>query len=163
LSNEVAPVTDETHSPDDDELIAELRRVAGLADPVPERVLHAARGSFAWRTIDAELAQLAYDSAVDADLAAVRGPGESRLLTFDAPEVSIELEVTETDGERRLEGQLVPPQPATVEIRHQGGSVTAEADELGRFSAAALARGPVSLVCRLHGQANAIVTDWLVL
>ena len=38
-------MTDNTHPPDDEQLIAELRRVAGLADPVPERVLHAARGS----------------------------------------------------------------------------------------------------------------------
>lgn len=157
-------MTDNSHTPDDEQLIAELRRVAELADPVPERVLNAARGSFAWRTIDAELAELAYDSAADAEAAAlVRSSGGRRLLTFDAPEVSVELEVVEAAGERRLEGQLVPPQPATIEVRHQGGTVTAEADELGRFSASGLEHGPVSLVCRLHGQAGAIVTDWLVI
>ena len=108
--------------------------------------------------------KLAYDSAADAEAAAtVRSSGGRRLLTFDAPEVSVELEVVEAAGERRLEGQLVPPQPATIEVRHQGGTVTAEADELGRFSAAGLEHGPVSLVCRLHGQAGAIVTDWLVI
>ena len=158
-------MTDDTNITDDEQLIAELRRIAGLADPVPERVLNAARGSFAWRTIDAELAELAYDSALDAEAALVRSSGDRRLLTFEAPEVAltVELEVVEVAGERRLEGQLVPPQRATVEVRHQGGTVMAEADELGLFSAAGLEHGPVSLVFRLHDQAGAIVTDWHVI
>ena len=49
--------------PDDDALLAALRRIPRHADPVPGPVLEAARGSFTWRTIDAELAELAYDSA----------------------------------------------------------------------------------------------------
>lgn len=133
-----------------------------LVDSVPARLLEAARGSFAWRTIDAELAELAYDSAADEAAAFVRTSGGRRLLTFDAPEVSVELEVL---AEGRLEGQLVPPRRATIEIHHSGGTVTVEADDLGRFTAEGLEHGPVSLVCRLHDKAGAaqIVTEWLVM
>jgi hypothetical protein len=147
---------------DDGALVDELRRVVGIADPVPERVLEAARGSFSWRTIDAELAELAYDSMLEAGAALVRSSDDRRTLTFDAPDVSVEVEVTAAGAERRLLGQLVPPQAASIEVRHGGGTTAVDADELGRFAAAGVAAGPVSLVCRL-ADARAIATEWLVL
>jgi len=150
----------------DDRLVEELRRVAALADPVPPRVLDAARGSFTWRTIDAELAELAFDSAAQAgNLALVRSSGGRRLLTFDSPNLSIEVEVTATEPARRLVGQLVPPQRAGIEVRHAGGLVTVDADELGRFVADGVAGGPVSLVCRLADAtgSKAVATAWLVI
>src|SRR4051794_41920885 len=68
-----------------EDLLAELR-VAGLVvDPVPERVMFAAKASLSWRTIDAELAELTYDSALDDDrLSLVRGATAARMLTFSA-------------------------------------------------------------------------------
>jgi hypothetical protein len=150
----------------DDVLVDELRRVAELADPVPARVLDAARGSFAWRTIDAELAALAFDSATESrSEALVRSAGEGRFLTFESPVLAVEVEVTPVDSERRLVGQLVPPQRAAIEIRHAGGVLAVEADELGRFSADGVASGPVALVCRVEGEAgpSTVVTDWLVI
>jgi hypothetical protein len=150
----------------DGALIDELRRVVELVDPVPARVLDAARASFTWRTIDAELAELAYDSMLEASREAlVRASGAGRVLTFDSPGVSVELEVTSVGSTRRLLGQLVPPQPAAIEIRHPAGMVTVDADALGRFSADGIPAGPVSLVCRLTDGAppKTIATDWLVL
>ena len=74
--------------PDDDVLLDELRALVADDDPVPERVLAAARGSFTWRTIDAELAALVYDSALDAErLTAVRSADTVRLLTFETAEL----------------------------------------------------------------------------
>jgi hypothetical protein len=151
-----------TH-PDDTPLLDGLRRVVELADPVPERVLAAARGSLTWRTVDAELAELAYDSMLEArGEALVRNAETHRALTFEAPGLSVELEVGASGAERRLVGQLVPPQPAAIEIRHPGGTIAADADDLGRFSADAIPAGPVSLVCRRAG-GGAVATDWLVL
>ena len=40
----------------DDELEAELRRLAALRDPVPARLHQAAVDAFSWRDIDAEIA-----------------------------------------------------------------------------------------------------------
>ena len=54
------------HEPDD-ELEAELRRLAADREPVPAELVQAALDAFGWRDIDAELAELVYDSLVDAD------------------------------------------------------------------------------------------------
>jgi hypothetical protein len=145
---------------DDEQLLVELRAALDGADPIPERVRAAARDAFAWRTIDAELAALSYDSLLDdKELAGVRsGADAARMLTFEAADLTVEIEVERG----RLIGQLVPPQPGEVEVRHAGGSLTVQADEVGRFVAEPVPRGPFSLRCRTAA-AIAIVTDWIVL
>lgn len=50
---------------DDDQLQVALGEA--LQDPPPS-LLEAARGSYAWRTIDAELADLSHDSIMDGEL-----------------------------------------------------------------------------------------------
>jgi hypothetical protein len=148
---------------DDTSLVDDLRRVVERADPVPERVLEGARGSLTWRTIDAELAELAYDSMLEArGESLVRNAETHRALTFEAPGLSVEVEVGASGAGRRLVGQLVPPQPAAIEIRHPGGTIPVEADDLGRFSADGVPAGPVSLVCR-RPAGGAVATAWLVL
>src|SRR5437016_4164158 len=136
----------------DDLLIDELRSVVAGLDPVPDRVLAAARGSFTWRTIDVELAALAYDSVMDEErLALVRSGDEARLLTFETQELSVELEVTVVGRQRHIVGQLVPPSAGVVELRHAGGLLTLDADELGRFAAERGVPGAVSLRRRAAG------------
>jgi len=151
----------------DDKLLEDLRAVATRVDSVPERMLTAARAGYAWRTIDAELAELAYDSAVESrPLAGVRGPDASRLLTFSAPEceLTIEIEVTPTEGGIEIVGQLIPARPVTLDVRHSGGSESVEADELGRFSAEGVQSGPFSIRCaRPARDAPAVSTDWMTL
>jgi hypothetical protein len=144
-----------------------LAAVVGETDPVPPEVLQSGRDSFAWRTIDAELAALTYDSATEHPVVAVVRASEGpRLVTFEAPDLTVEVEVTVLGARRRLLGQLFPPQPALVTVRdHQGGTVAVEADELGRFRAEDLPAGLCSLRCQLAGteQGAAVVTDWIVL
>lgn len=148
----------------DGSLLEELRTVLRQVDPVPARVREAAKASFAWRTVDAELAELAFDSLVDQhQLATVRAAGEPRLLTFTAPGLTVEVEVAASGGRRRLIGQLVPPGAAQVKVRHPGGAVTVDADELGRFTVAEVEPGPVRLQCRVR-RAEPVapfVTDWV--
>jgi hypothetical protein len=144
-----------------------LAEVVGAADPVPPEVLQSGRDSFAWRTIDAELAALTYDSSSEpAAAGVVRGPDAPRQLTFEAPELTVGVEVTVLGSHRRLIGQLVPAQRALVTVRHQqGGMVAVEADELGRFRAEDVPSGLSSLRCQLGGveEGTALVTDWIVL
>jgi len=148
----------------DDILLDELRALAREHDPVPERVLAAARGSYTWRTIDAELAALVYDSAFDAEaLASVRSAETVRLLTFETDELSVELEVTAVDGGRRVQGQLVPPGPGFVELRHGGGTLELEADEVGRFAAEDVEAGPISLRCRRERDGAVVETEWVAI
>jgi hypothetical protein len=156
-------MTDETTGhPEDDALLDELRPLVARLDPVPERVQNAARGAFTWRTIDAELAELARDSALEHELAAgVRAVG-GRQLTFESPALTIEIQVTDRDGTQGLIGQLAPPQSATVIVQHAAGRAEVQADELGRFTVDGIARGPVALSFVLADGAS-VKTEWLAL
>ena len=150
--------------PEDDELEHELRRLAARLDPVPPELVQAAADAFSWRNIDAELAELVFDSLLTTDQAAlVRGSPGRRLVSFSTAELTIDVEVTDTASGREIMGQITPPQRATVEIRHRAGVVSADADERGCFRSAAVAAGPMRL--RLSPAAGrprpAIVTDWL--
>ena len=150
--------------PGDDELEEELRRTAASLDPVPSELLQAAADAFTWRTVDAELAELVYDSLVDEDaMALVRGGQDRRLLSFEAAGLTIDLQVTTSGAARELTGQLAPPQRASIEIRSGSGQVTTDADELGRFRATSVPAGPMSLRCSLTAAdpGPAIITDWI--
>lgn len=139
--------------------LADIRAVFDEIDPVPPEVIAAAKASFTWRTIDAELAALIDDSAL-APTAGIRGPGGPRLLTFEAPTVTVVVEVSDIGDRRRILGQLVSPQEAQVEVRHADGSTTVDADDLGRFSVEAVPAGPVSFVCHI-GSGQSVVTSWV--
>jgi hypothetical protein len=153
---------DEPDEPDD-ELTSELRRLTARLDPVPPELLDAAAGAFAWRDIDAELAELVFDSLLDTDEASlVRGAPERRLVSFAGGGLTIDVEVTTAGPERMVMGQMVPPQRGVVDIRRRQETVSIEADELGRFRSGPLPPGPLSLRLRPAGGAP-VVTDWLAL
>jgi hypothetical protein len=161
------------HSPthdDDDTLLAELRRVVAVIDPVPEAVRVSARAALDWRTLEAELAELVHDSRIDEPALAVRGGSEAgaRTLTFEADGLEIELEAEpQDDGDRlRITGQLVPPQTAQIGIATGAGLVLTRADERGRFAALGVARGRMRLRCWLDGAPDGgrlVETAWLVI
>lgn len=157
-------MADPTLDDDDGRLLAALGAMAGRLDPVPAAVVDAARDSFTWRTVDAELAELAYDSLLDDDrMAGVRSAEAPRALTFEGPELCVEVEVAEAGDRRRLLGQVVPGEAGTVEVRHRGGTLAVDADEVGRFPAAEVAAGPVSLrfLPAAPGRA-ALETSWVL-
>jgi hypothetical protein len=155
-----------TDDPGDNELEEELRRIAAQVEPVPPGLIDAAVGAFAWRTIDADLAELVFDSSADQDEAAlVRGTGQARMLSFRAGSMTIDVEVTATAESRTLVGQLTPPQEASVDIQQATGMDTVHADELGRFSAGPLRAGPLSLRCHPGARLSQppVVTDWVTI
>lgn len=143
-----------------DQLTAELRAVAKQVDPVPETVTAAARAAFGWRLVDAELAELTYDSWVDdRALVGVRGSGGPRQLTFEASGLTVEVEMG--DGAApRLVGQFVPARAGVVEVRHQGGVLTVAVDDLGRFAAHGIPSGSLSLRCTADAL-SPVETEWV--
>jgi hypothetical protein len=118
-------------------LLRHLRAVLGRVAPVPNGVVLGAKGLFTWRTVDAELAAEAYDSLLDDDTALARSVAGPRIVTFEAGELTVEVEVDDRPSGRRLVGQLVPAQPASLELRRPmaapTGAISTAADELGRF------------------------------
>lgn len=154
-----------TTPPTDDALLAELASLLARVDPVPDHVTLAARSALAWRTMDAELAELLHDSALEAEpLAGVRSTsGGWRALTFETPDgIAVEVEVAVERSKRTIIGQLIPPGRAKVIIRFPGAEFPVTADELGRFQANGLRAGPVSLRCEFT-DGRAIETGWVTI
>jgi hypothetical protein len=150
----------------DDELLEELRTLLGQADPPPPEVTEFARAALGWRQLDADLAELLADSALEREGAgATRSTGtDRRRLTFRAPALSIDLEISAEGDRRYVSGQLAPPSPAsTVEVQAVDGSIqsTVEADELGRFRVELGTTGPIRLRVFLEGSGEPdVVTSW---
>jgi hypothetical protein len=141
----------------DDELLAELGAAVRAEAEVPARFVEAGRAAFAWRTVDAELASLTYDSATDG-VAGVRAePADLRALTFAARGLTIELEVTEDS----LIGQVVAPQAGSVEVLLRDGSAgSVEIDEVGWFTIRPRPSGLFRLrVTTADG--TAVLTEWV--
>lgn len=133
----------------------ELRGAAAVLDPVPVDLRQLAVDAYAFRDLDAAVAELVFDSLVDA--LPVRGAEDvPRMLTFSAGELTVDVEV----GEDGLMGQVLPPAPVRIELL--GGSRAPEpvpVDELGRFSHASAPSGPFALRLRTDGEV--LVTEWL--
>lgn len=149
---------------DDDALMAEL--AAALRAPeVPADVLSAARSVYTWRTIDAELARITYDST-DAEFAgasSVRGAvADLRTLVFAARGTTIALEL----GPRELLGQVSPVPPgaaSSARLETSDGSVhEVLVDEFGCFTVSPVPRLRFRLVLEVHGL-GPVVTDWVTL
>jgi hypothetical protein len=142
----------------DDELERELRQAADRFDPLPERARQGAVAAFTWRTVDAELARLAFDSL---ESATVRGPQYSRLFVFETDGLTIEIEVTgDGTGNRRIVGRLSPAQVAEIECRCGEQQTSTTTDDLGRFTIEVPPVGAFRLVCRRRG-AGAVATEWV--
>lgn len=147
-------------SREDEGLLARLRDGLAESDTVPSDVTSFAKAAFSWRTIDAELAELDYDS-VDEDLpAGVRSSSTARMISFQAGQWMLDVEFDETAG--RLLGHISPQDEYTIELHSSGALFTVQSDELGRFEANGVSSGPLSLVLRFS-DGTVIKTQWVVL
>ena len=145
----------------DDVLLAALREALAARDAVPASFVEAGKSAYAWHNIDAELAQLTFDSLRDAELtASTRSESASiRALTFQSARFTIEVEIT--DG--ALLGQLIPSQGGTAEMQTQAGHISATSiDEVGCFAIEPKPDSPFQLRVRTEGQAD-VVTGWLAI
>lgn len=150
------------HDHQDEQLLHDVAAAISAADTVPESVIEAAKASFTWRTVDAELAELVFDSAAD-ELVGVRSAADAtRQMTFRAPGVEIEVAVL-SEGSRRIIGQLVPPQQAEIELRYGTETKRVISDKLGRFTLHDVPVGPISLRCVFGDDASVVQTDWMLL
>ncbi|HET6866725.1 MAG TPA: hypothetical protein VFH80_12480 [Solirubrobacteraceae bacterium] len=151
-------------APDPDEpLMAELRAFFAEVDPVPPLVTETAKASLGWRRLDADLAELLSDSALEeATFAGARG-GEApvRAVTFSSGPLTIDIEVHVEDQGRTLLGQLSPPERAKLEIQTVAEEpLSAATDQLGRFRVSLPAGGPIRLRV-LGGEGHAVETSWI--
>lgn len=160
---EVSTVTD------DEDLMNELRSLFTRLDPVEPGMVAQARSAYTWRTVDAELAELSFDSLLDRELAgSVRDDGTAtlgpRMLGFGAvvgdEDVAIEVEISPGPGDPVLIGQLLPAAAGTVELQRADGCTSVvRADDLGRFRVEPVPAGPLRL--RMRHAGRIVQTTWV--
>jgi len=147
---------------DDDELLGALGEAMRARQAVPQWFVETGKNAYAWHNIDAELAQLTYDSEGDfsrGHVAAMRSEAASiRALTFTSPRLSIELEVTEIS----LVGQIIPPQAGTLEVHTTAGVTSSPVDAIGCFVVTPIPASPFRLRCRTEDGAD-VLTGWITL
>jgi hypothetical protein len=150
---------------DDEPLLTALRDSVRAREEVPAWFT-AGQGAYAWHNIDAQLAQLTYDSSRDQDLEGVMRsagtrsePASIHTLTFSSACLSIELEVTA----HSLIGQIIPPREGRMEQQASDGeTATARIDEIGCFYIQPVPRGSFRLRCRTDDGLD-VVTNWFTL
>jgi len=146
---------------DDERLLVALGEAIRARQAVPSWFVETGKNAFAWHNIDAELAQLTYDSRENRrELAVVRSETASvRALTFTSAHLTMELEVTED----AVLGQVIPPCAGTLEVHTRAGEITAtEMDEIGCFAINPIPESPFRLRCRAAGGVD-VLTGWIVL
>lgn len=145
---------------DDEELLAALGEAIRARQTVPEWFVETGKNAYAWHNIDAELAQLTYDSSRDQEVvAAVRSEAASiRALTFTSSRLSIELEVAEGS----LFGQIIPPRAGTLEIHTTASVTSSPVDETGCFEVDPIPTSPFRIRCRT-GDGTDVLTGWITL
>ncbi len=132
------------------------------ADAVPQLVSEAAKASLGWRRLDADLAELLSDSALQEEpFALTRGGAPARAVTFSSGALTIDIEVHVDDHARMVLGQLAPPAAARIEVQTTAEAVfSAEADRLGRFRVRLPDGGPIRLRV-LEGIGSPVETSWI--
>lgn len=147
-------------SREDAELLAGLRKGLSESDPLPSDVAEFARAAFTWREIDAELAELDFDSIDEEVPSGVRSSTVIRMMSFQAGRWMIDIEYDETSG--RLMGATSPPARYTIELHTAGARFSSESDDAGRFTADGVAPGPLGIVIRFS-DGQIVKTPWVVL
>ena len=139
----------------DDELLDALRDVLAADEPLREDVADMIeRDAFAARRLDAALAELLYDTALET-AAGVRGGDEARSLSFAAEgrELDVELQPDAT-----IVGRISPADGVLV-VESESGQVLLDTDHRGRFTTPAVG-ARLRFVIDAAGPAP-VVTPWI--
>ncbi len=114
---------------DDTDLLDILGRVLDRTDPIPPAAVDIARAAD-WATVDAELAELTFDSLLDERAVALRDDeGDVRSLTFTAGDRTVEIDVTADE----LVGRVDPTDDVPIEVVQPARRRQVRVDDLGRF------------------------------
>ncbi len=146
---------------DDEQLLAALKESLRARRDVPPAFVEAGENAYAWHNIDAELAQLTYDSSRDLGATpSMRSETASiRALTFTSAHLTIELEVSDDS----LLGQVIPAREGTIEIQTRtGATATVPVDELGCLRIQPIPASPFRLHCHTADGTD-VLTSWITM
>lgn len=144
---------------DDEQLLALLKESLQARKAVPPEFIEIGKNAYAWHNIDAELAQLAYDSLYDSTLSERSETASVRSLTFTSARLTIELEVNDDS----LFGQVTPVQEGTIQVRTYAGVIASiSVDKVGYFAVHPIPPSPFRLHCQTTGGSD-VLTGWITL
>jgi hypothetical protein len=156
-------MTGHEHTPSDAQLTAVEERLRGLVaehDPPPDALFVQASAALEMRDLDGELAALVADT-VSEQLTALRGERAARLLTFEAPGLTLELQVSTDGDQRQLVGALESSGDWRLRLEQPDGMMELTPDVYGRFHVDNVPAGPL----RLHidgAGSRSVRTTWVV-
>lgn len=142
----------------DDQLMAALAEA--VAEGGTDRRRSAAQAAFTWRTVDAELAELLHDSALDAGAAVRSGEEGPRALAFGRDGLTLEVEVDGDDVLGEVIAEATADGPASVTLqRPDAVDVVVTADAAGFFRFSAVGPGPLRFV--VYRSSQTLTTPWI--
>lgn len=141
--------TDHIPAPSDDDLVDLLRQTLDVLpaatdpDPPPSSVIEGARWVHEWLTMEAELAELTFDSDHRRELAGVRSTGSLRELTFVTGDHTIEVEIEAGPRTVKVSGTIEPPLDGSMQLVVGGEIFSSNIDRNGVFAVHGVAPGTV--------------------
>ena len=111
-------------------------------DP-PAAVIDGAKWVHQWLTMEAELAEMTFDSDESRELAGVRSMGSLRELTFVSGEYTIELEIQPGQRTVQVAGSIDPAVDGAMQLVIGGEVYSTDIDSSGEFVLDGVARGTV--------------------
>lgn len=139
----------------DERILADIAGLYAELDPVPGGLVDRIRFGITLDALHAEIAELERGALVGARS---EDATTAQTITFTSASLSLVITVSTTSAERaRLDGWLAGAPGAAVDLRCADGTVTATADEDGRFVLADVARGMAQFVVR-PVSGNAVLT-----
>ena len=143
-------------TPADVLLLGDLKEALIAARPVPAGISDLAALTFAWRTVDEELALLSFDSTES--LMAVRSDTTVRTLSYELEDMTIDLQINLSA--RTLIGQVDPEGEGTATLIHRDGVFDTPIEDLGTFGFDDLPAGPIAIRVTLGDRV--VRTEWFL-
>ena len=146
---------------DDERLLAALGEAIKASQAVPSWFVETGKNAFAWHNIDAELAQLTYDSNEDRREAAVMRSETASIRPSPSPR-PISAWSSRSPG-THCSARPSRRGPGTLEIHTRAGEIsTTEVDEIGCFSVNPIPDSPFRLRCRTADGTD-VLTGWITI
>ena len=134
----------------DDEVMTLLRTALGAlpadvpaSDDPPAPLFDGAKWVHDWLNMEAELAEITFDSTDDVELAGVRSTSALRELTFVSDATTIEIEIEPGPRTVDITGTIDPPVEGRVQLVVGGEVFADDIDDRGSFAVTGVVHGTV--------------------
>ncbi|MEM7339767.1 MAG: hypothetical protein AAF467_14025 [Actinomycetota bacterium] len=133
------------------EALQTLPEPADPSDHPPQSVIDGAVWVHDWLNMEADLAELTFDSTSGQELAGIRSDGALRELTFVSGQHTIEVEIQPGPRTVVVSGTVEPATPGVMQLVVGGQVFADDLDSSGSFEVSGVARGTVLAFIEMPG------------